>query len=187
MFNINSKGYWESNTSDYHVFDKVLCKGLIDYLNLNNIKSIYDFGCGMGDYAKEIINNGITCKAYDGNPYTKELTNGIGEVLDLSIPFKLEKLECVLSFEVGEHIPPEFEQIFIDNLVNHTNSTVILSWAIEGQGGTGHVNCKNNDYIIGEMLKRNFKHDQQSSLYLRSCVTNATWFHNTIMVFNKII
>lgn len=185
MFNINSKGYWESDTSDYHVFDKSLCDGLIKYLKDSNIKSLYDFGCGTGDYAKEIIDNNIVCKAYDGNPYTNELTNGIGEVLDLSIPFQLDKFDCVLSFEVGEHIPVEYEQTFIDNLVNHSNSKIILSWAIEGQGGTGHVNCRNNDYIIKELIKRNFKYDQVASFNLRSYVTNALWFYNTIMVFNK--
>jgi len=186
MFSINQKGYWESDTSYAHVYDALLSKTLIKYLKDNNIKSIYDFGCGMGDYAKNIINAGITCKAFDGNPFTKELTGGVGDVLDLSVPVQLEKFDCVLSFEVGEHIPAEYEETFINNLVNNTNSKIILSWAVEGQGGTGHVNCRNNDYIINVFKNKDFEYDEESSMHLRSHISNAPWFRNTIMIFDKI-
>lgn len=138
MFNINAKGYWESNTDQSHVYDALLSGALINYLKESNVKSVYDFGCGMGDYAKNIIDAGITCKAFDGNPFTKELTNGIGDVLDLSNPVQLEKFDCVLSFEVGEHIPAEYEETFINNLINNTNSKIILSWAVE-EIGRAHV------------------------------------------------
>lgn len=187
MFSINLKGFWESDSDYAHVYDGLLSGALITYLKDNDIKSVYDFGCGMGDYAKDMINNGIICKAYDGNPFTKELTNGIGEVLDLSIPVQLEKFDCVLSFEVGEHIPAEYETVFINNLVNNTKSKIILSWAVEGQGGTGHVNCRNNDYIINIFKNKNFSYDQQASMYLRNHVSNAPWFRNTIMIFNKLV
>jgi SAM-dependent methyltransferase len=186
MFNINAKGYWESNSDYAHVYDGYLSGALINYLKDSNVKSVYDFGCGMGDYAKDMINNGILCKAFDGNPFTKELTGGIGEVLDLSIPVQLEKFDCVLSFEVGEHIPTEYESIFINNLINNTKSKIILSWAVEGQGGTGHVNCRNNDYIIDIFKSKGFKYDKQASMYLRNYISNAPWFKNTIMVFDKI-
>jgi hypothetical protein len=186
MFKINQRGFWESEqASGYHIFDSLLCTGLINYLKEKNIQSVYDFGCGMGDYAKEIIKQGIVCKAYDGNPSTKELTGGIGDVLDLSEPVQLEKLDCVLSLEVGEHLPVEYEQIFIDNVVNNATSKIILSWAVEGQGGTGHFNCRNNDYVINELAKRGFKYDEESSLNLRKYVSNAGWFRDTLMVFDK--
>lgn len=187
MFNINLKGFWESSTDYGHVHDNLLSKALISYLNNNNIKSIYDFGCGMGDYTKKIIDSGIICKAFDGNPFTKELTNGIGNVLDLSIPVQLEQFDCVLSFEVGEHIPEIYEETFINNLINNTKSKIILSWAVEGQGGTGHVNCKNNDYIINILNNKGFTYNTIASLHLRNNVSNAIWFRDTIMVFDKII
>ena len=56
-----------------------------------------------------------------------------------------------MSLEVGEHIPKEYEDIFINNLHNNNNKGIILSWAILGQGGFGHVNEQNNDYIKSKM------------------------------------
>jgi cyclopropane fatty-acyl-phospholipid synthase-like methyltransferase len=179
-------GFWENETSIGHVHDVKLCNSIVKFLKENDIKSIVDFGCGMGDYAKQFIINNIECEAYDGNPNTETLTNGLGRVIDLSKEFDLKKrFDCVLSLEVGEHIPKEYEQVFINNIVKHTTNLLILSWAIIGQGGDGHVNCQNNDYIISEMDKRGFYYDINSSKNLRSSVGNALWFINTIMVFRK--
>jgi hypothetical protein len=185
-FEINEKGFWETNTDIGHVHDKPLCNSLILFLNKNKIKNLVDFGCGMGDYVKAIMNENIICEAYDGNPNTEQLTNGIAKVLDLSKKFNLDKkFDCVLSFEVGEHIPKDYEQIFIDNLCNHSEKFIILSWAIIGQSGDGHVNCQNNDYIISELAKRNFSYEPTASIELRNSVSNAKWFKNTIMIFKK--
>lgn len=186
-FGINKNGFWETNTEIGHVHDKSLCNSLINYLKEKNVKTLIDFGCGMADYVKSIINEKIICEAYDGNPNTEILTNGIGKVLDLSKEFNLnKKVDCVLSLEVGEHIPKEYEQIFINNLCNHSNDLIILSWAIIGQSGDGHVNCQNNDYVISELKKRGFSYELDSSIKLRNSISNAKWFKNTIMIFKKV-
>jgi hypothetical protein len=184
-FTINQKGYWECENNAAHVHDSNLCVAITTLFKNEGVQSVVDLGCGMGDYAKFFIQNGIVCDAYDGNPNTPTLTNGIGKVLDFSVPFQLEtpKYDCVLSLEVGEHIPKEYEQIFIDNLCKHSSKYILLSWAIVGQGGDGHVNCQNNDYVISEMEKRGFVYDEETSSNLRSAVTNAAWFRNTIMLF----
>lgn len=186
-FKINQNGFWETNNEIGHVHDKSLCDTLISYLKDKKVKTLIDFGCGMADYVKSIINEKIICEAYDGNPNTEILTNGIGKVLDLSKEFDLnKKVDCVLSLEVGEHIPKEYEQIFIDNLCKHSNNLIILSWAIIGQSGDGHVNCQNNDYIISELKRRGFSYELDSSIKLRNSISNAKWFKNTIMIFKKL-
>lgn len=185
-FNINKNGFWEEKNGIGHVHDNKLCDGLIELLKENNFESVVDFGCGMGDYAKKIISSGIPCDAYDGNPNTPQLTNGIGNVLDLSLEFDLHKnFDCVISLEVGEHIPKNYEKTFIDNICKHTNNLLIISWAVEGQGGDGHVNCQNNDYIINEITKKGFTYDEKNTLRLRNSVSNAVWFKETVMVFKK--
>lgn len=184
---INKNGYWETNTGEGHVHDHSLSNSLIDFLKSENIESIVDLGCGMGDYAHKFIANGIPCDAYDGNPNTNLLTQGLGKVLDLSAPFDLgKKFDCVLTLEVGEHIPKEYESIFIDNITKHTGKILLLSWAILGQTGDGHVNCQNNDYIISQIEKIGFKYLLDNSNVLRNSISNALWFKNTIMVFRKI-
>ena len=103
----------------------------------------------------------------------------------LSDKFDLEKkYECVISLEVGEHIPKEKEQIFLDNLDRHCKQCIILSWALPGQGGDGHYNEQSNDYIVSEMEKRNYKHWEEASNYFRNSVS-LWWFKKTIMVFLK--
>lgn len=62
---------------------------------------------------------------------------------------------------------------------------IILSWAIEGQPGDGHINCRSNKYIISKMDQLGFKLDTPASQYLRSCA-GLWWFKNTLMFFEKI-
>jgi cyclopropane fatty-acyl-phospholipid synthase-like methyltransferase len=184
-FQINERGFWESTDAEGHLHDTMLCQGIIKILKHENSSTIVDFGCGMGDYARTLIQNGISCEAFDGNPNTESLTNGLGKVLDFSLDFDLnKKFDAVLSLEVGEHIPKEYEQIFLNNICKHTDKTLILSWAVIGQGGDGHVNCQNNDYIINELTKRGFRIDVYNSNFLRQ-VSLLPWFKNTIMVFRK--
>jgi hypothetical protein len=57
---------------------------------------------------------------------------------------------------VAEHIPPEYESIFIENLISCNRKGIILSWAIPGQGGHGHFNEKPNDYVI-DLITKNLK------------------------------
>jgi hypothetical protein len=184
-FEINQTGAWQTDTDIGHIHDSKLCNSILQLLTNYNIQTIVDFGCGLGDYAKTFAQHNYIVSAFDGNPNTPELTNNIGKVLDLSKSVNLkQKYDCVLSLEVGEHIPKKYEQIFINNICNHANNIIILSWAIEGQGGDGHVNCQNNEYIIKQIESRNFKYNADLSNNLR-IGSSLEWFKNTIMIFIK--
>jgi len=87
-----------------------------------------------------------------------------------------------MSLEVGEHIPSEFEQTFLDNLVVNKPKMIIVSWAIPGQVGDGHVNCQPNSYIEAQMKLRGYAINNAISMQLRSR-SSLWWFKNTIMVF----
>jgi hypothetical protein len=177
-------GCWLSESPE-HVFDNYLCEGIANFLLEKNIKNIYEFGCGSAAYAKYMIEKGIDVDASDGNPHTKEFTKGVAYSLDISKELNFSKKQAVLCLEVGEHIPETFEQTVLDNLVNHASDIIILSWAIEGQGGLGHVNERNNDYIINQMTLRKAYYDEKTSLALRE-ISVIPWFKNTIMVFKKL-
>merc|ERR1712194_321484 len=47
--------------------------------------------------------------------------------------------ELVLSLEVAEHIPPEFQEELISRLAAATKKYLVFSAARPGQGGTGHI------------------------------------------------
>jgi hypothetical protein len=89
-----------------------------------------------------------------------------------------------LSLEVGEHLPSEFEDTFINNLHNNNKYGMVLSWAIEGQGGHGHFNERNNDYIKSKICELGYLNDIYSENILRKNST-CCYFKNTIMVFRK--
>lgn len=185
---IHTNGYWQGlESKSQHVYDNSLGDSLTNFFKSENVKSLVDFGCGMGDYVKTFQKNNINAIGFDGNPNTPELTNNLCEVLDLSVPKKFdEPFDWVMSLEVGEHLPTQFEDIFIENLHNNNKYGIVLSWAVEGQGGDGHYNERNNDYIKSKICELGYINDIESENNLRKDST-LWWFKNTIMVFRKSV
>merc|ERR1712129_559280 len=108
------------------------------------------------------------------------ITNGQCEFLDLAIETEFpQQFDWIMSLEVGEHIPAEYEDVYIANLDANNANGIVLSWAVEGQGGKGHVNCHNNDYIKDKFKQLGYSNDLNAEKALRSSVTNAVWFKNT--------
>ena len=190
-FKIDEKGRWINGTLEGHCFDRKLALALARYLKKNGQQRIVDLGCGPGWYVKILREKCLNIDGYDGNPYTPHISRQIladgthCEQLDLSEKVRLgHEFDTVLSLEVGEHIPEKYEQIYLDNVTQNAINQVILSWAVEGQSGSGHVNCRNNDYVIDQMEKRGFYINVKASNYFRGHAT-LPWFKNTIMVFGK--
>lgn len=186
--NIHPHGYWcGKDIMDQHRFDPYLANALGKFFIDKNAKTIVDFGCGIGDYVKHLRSLNLNCEGYDGNPVTYELTGGIANIIDLSQPFNLDTcFDWVLCLEVGEHLPQCYESILIENLDKHNSQGIILSWAVKGQGGFGHFNEQDNDYIKDIMLNLGYSNDEFSERTLRDN-SSLPWFKNTIMVFRKII
>ena len=183
---INSHGFWEgTEASSQHCNDVSLGVALTSFFKNEQATSIVDLGCGMGYYVKIFRENNLNANGFDGNPNTPELTNGVCNILDLSSPVNFDKpCDWVMSLEVGEHIPKEYEDIFINNLHKNNKFGIVLSWAVKGQYGHGHVNCQNNDYIKNKMCSLGYRNDIISEEYLRN-KSSLGWFKNTIMVFRK--
>lgn len=179
---IDKHGFW-IGSEENHLFDRQLCNA-ISIIFEKDVIGIVDIGCGDGSYTKFLRDQGFICNGYDGNPETLKITNGVCSIMDFSQPQNISKYDLVLSLEVGEHIPVEYEQIFINNICRASASKIILSWAVEGQSGYGHVNCRNNDYIIKQMADRGFVFNANISSKLRMAST-LPWFGNTIMYFEK--
>lgn len=184
---IDEHGFWVGEKAENeHVFDAPLAAALQEFFSNERAGTIVDFGCGMGNYAKTFLGSGFYCEAYDGNPETPKLTDGVGKVQDLSVPFDLgKKFDWVMCLEVGEHIPKEYEAQVIANLDQHVGQGIVLSWAVEGQPGYGHINCRNNDYIKKIFSDLGYVNDVEAEQKLRSAA-KFWWFKKTIMVFRKM-
>jgi hypothetical protein len=192
---ITETGYWTSDdTEAIHVHDPRLSNWILNYLQNDKDKQLIDFGCGMGDYLKKLHDNGFSnLHGFEG-----EVRKGSPKFIknwDLSNPIKnyegynsLKKSAYnTICLEVGEHIPKQYESIFLDNITSLTTNKIILSWAVVGQNGDGHVNCMNNDEVILKMNELGFDYLEDDSISARNSVSPAiaSWFLNTIMIFQK--
>ena len=116
--------------------------------------TISDFGAGIGFYVNYLRAVGCWAIGYDGTPDISDQTDGVVQYADLSKPAMLPITNAVISIEVGEHIPQQYESAFIDNLCRHATNVIIVSWARIGQRGRNHVNCQNPETLIPKFEER---------------------------------
>ncbi|MBI2743277.1 MAG: class I SAM-dependent methyltransferase [Chlamydiales bacterium] len=183
---VHEHGYWiGTDILHEHQFDRPLAAALAEFFKTEQATSVVDFGCGTGEYVDHFLKEKINCEGYDGNPDSAKISNVPVKVVDLSQPFNLgRRFDWVLSIEVGEHLPKQFERTFIENLHQHNAKGVVLSWAVKGQGGFGHFNEQDNSYIKSIMLEQGYENDLEAEGKLRQAA-KLPWFKNTLMVFRK--
>lgn len=182
---IHEHGYWLLSSKEHpQYFDEPLTAAISDLACGWGVKSVIDIGCGDGRYTKFLLDKGFDAEGYDGNPYTPEASGGVCGVLDFAIPQNLRHYDLVLCLEVGEHVPQERELVFFHNIVNSQPDYIILSWAVKGQKGFGHFNCRNNDYVIKRMRSFGYQWMVDESKALRA-TSSLRWFKKTLMVFKK--
>lgn len=184
---ITNTGAWLIDGSRFeyeHCYDSSLSNAVCLLAKSLGVGKLYDFGCGPGKYVEAFQNFGIDATGIDGNPVTSTIPNC--KVQDLTSEFQMDPVDFLLCLEVGEHIPKEFESTLLSRIDNHLNpsGTLVLSWAVEGQGGFGHVNCQNNDYVIRVMKTLGYSFMIVESMMLRNAAS-VSWFKNTILVFKK--
>ena len=170
-----------------HVNSPELLNLLINFLPKQDI--VYDYGCGDGYILEGLNKNGFRCKGVEGTPNIISISKFKDIVeFDLSKSFDLfEELGTVLSFEVAEHLLPSQEEMFLKNLIKQVKQYLIISWAVEGQQGYGHNNCRNASYVIPKIQSYGFTYMEFESLEFRKIAGSgaASWFLNTIYIFKK--
>jgi len=116
-------------------------------------QSIFDIGCGVGQWLKVFKDSGIeTVLGVDGDhvPSEKFLIDPKSEfkVFDLRNIKTLKLLrqfDLTLCLEVAEHLPEEIAEDFVDFLTV-SSDTIIFAAAVIGQTGENHINEQNPDY-----------------------------------------
>mmetsp|Transcript_29172 Transcript_29172/g.53804 ORF Transcript_29172/g.53804 Transcript_29172/m.53804 type:complete len:610 (-) Transcript_29172:287-2116(-) len=146
--------------------------------------SVLELGAGLGCYTYYFSESGKLSQihGYEGASNVHELSGGLVKRADLSEHHEFGQFDWVISLEVAEHIPAEFEATFVANLIAPKPKGIILSWALPDQPGSGHVNGKTNEYVISLMGAKGFEFDREKTLFLRS-EAQLGWFKDTTMVF----
>lgn len=182
--NISKEGFWiDERLEHHHYTDQKLCKSLVDFFKKENSKTVADFGCGLGEYVRYLNDSGIFANGYDGNPKTNTY-NEKCFVLDLSKPINIDIYDWVISFEVGEHIPEECEDVFIQNMHKTNKNGIILTWAPPHHAGYGHINCRDIDYVVNKICKLGYTLDiNATNQFRKNC--ELSWLELTISVLRK--
>ena len=179
-------GAWQ-DTEFTHMIDYKFGASLVYILMQNNVASITDLGCGTGHYVKMIENFNIKTQGFDGNPDTQkwDVSGGIcvGPVDIVKEQF-WDVTDAVMSIEVAEHIPAEYEQAFISNLVNSARHLIFLSWGVPGQGGEGHVNGQWGADVVQKMNQSGW---ERNDIYTNMLQKDASfdWLKKNVQVFNR--
>lgn len=187
MNEISKTGYWNAETAHlHHVHSQELSNWICEFLKNEKDKYLNDLGCGLGNYLNDLRNNGFTkLNGYEGDPSPK---SKFGFIFKCDLTKKLKDINIgnIISLEVGEHIPAEFMDIYLDNITNNCDNYLITSWAVRGQEGFGHVNCLDNHEVIPLIESRGFTYLKEESESARSVIKDNTWwFKNTILIFKK--
>lgn len=174
-------GHWIGTENFGHHDDHALCEAL---QVLFAGQTVIDLGCGNGYYVREFRKSGILALGIDGNPATPQFNSDcyVGDLATRTD--RSDFFDWVLSLEVAEHIPLAFEAIYLDNIGRLGSRGAVISWAVPGQTGYGHVNERPNEYAIARMGKMGFAYQPIMSKALRS-IALCGWFPNTLMVFLK--
>lgn len=181
---MNDTGIWNIEEAKVeHAFDKKLAIELTKILSKE--EKVVDLGCGRGDYLSLLQFNGFDCIGYEGTPDIKSIASfHFIHQADLSKEIETEK-GTVLCFEVAEHIPKEYEDVFLRNVVNASTGLIIISWAVKGQGGHGHVNEQDSVYVIDKFHELGFWLNGGLTKHFR-LKSDLWWFKKSIYVFEKI-
>lgn len=124
--------------------------GILAFLaRLPEGSTVADMGACKGAYATWLNRSGfVTAFAFDGSVGVAEFTKGVVSFADLAQPLDLlRQFDWVLTLETGEHVPAAQEQVFAANIARHARVGAVISWAVPGQHGVGHVNCKRTEEV----------------------------------------
>ena len=168
-----------------HKFSPRLAYYLAYYLPKKSY--VYDFGCGLGTYLRYLSAKKYHCTGYEGTKGIKKISDFENIIeADLTKPIQVPHKGSVICLEVAEHIKPENETAFIDNIVNAVDKYLILSWAVPGQGGTGHHNERDSAYVIDLFAKHGFRLGKiKRSTMRHHAGLDLWWFKKSIYFFEK--
>lgn len=160
-----------------------------EYMKENfEFESICDLGCGPGAFLSMLQNEKDVCGV--------DFSVGVQQKLDIDrskyvdadltkpLPFK-RKYDIVMSLEVWEHLHPEFEGQYLDNVDSLSPDHVIISCAHPGQWGRHHYSPKTADEVVATMTARGYVLDDALTEKFRKIRCLATFYRKNTFVFHR--
>ena len=131
--------------------------------------TLIDFGAGVGQYGHALLSQEpqLNYRGYDGAGGVETFTRGFLRYVDLTVQLSLPRADWVLSLEVGEHLNRSTEQAFVHNLHAHNCKGVLLSWAMLGMQGHGHINNHSPQYVRSLFLDLGYRFSRPITISMR--------------------
>jgi len=124
-------------------------------VNMLSLDSILDMGCGVGSYLEGSILAGcddicgIELNYHIAKRYIVKSISSHIKYGDVTKKLNLNReFDCVISFEVAEHIDPLGTDYFIKNLIKYSSKYILFTAAPKGQPGRGHINLRKRSFWI---------------------------------------
>lgn len=134
--------------------------------------SVLDIGCGTGTSLAYFQQKGARIRGIEGSDLaiSKSAVKTYIVAHNLQAPIDLgERFDLVWSYEVVEHIKPDYADILVQTLVTHASRILLLSAAVPGQGGLGHFNEQPPAYWIQKIEPFGFRFDEAMSRKFQQC------------------
>lgn len=149
--------------------------------------TILEAGAGIGRYVAELRSRGHVCWGVDGIEGIEELSDGLVRQADLTTALSWangdSRPQWCLSFEVGEHIPAELADRYLDNVAYAASDGLMVSWAVVGQPGRNHIHCQLPEWVSCELGKRRWTVDTPATLRARQ-IAGKGW-DKKLLVFKR--
>jgi SAM-dependent methyltransferase len=160
-------------------------------LQIINVKSILDVGCGQGAWLSVWKKMGVqSICGIDGshvnlNNLFIEKENFISANLSNSYPKINRKFDLITCLEVAEHLPRHKSENFIKFLTMHS-SYVLFSAAQIGQGGENHINENKLSYWAKIFKSNNFEcYDILRPKFISNPKISKWYKYNSLLFVHK--
>jgi len=145
---------------------------------------VLDIGCGPGMHVNALRAWNIPARGIDTDPRVA----GHRYLQQMSVFENELGADLVLCLEVAEHIEPEKEGEVVRKVVEATKKTLIWSAAAVGQGGVGHINCKDREEWAKKLeaaglVRNHFKERELLTYIMRGY--HMGWFANNMLYFER--
>lgn len=175
----NATGQWQAPPESWqYPEDPSFASAVARFLAKERAKSALDVGSGSGAIALTVAAEaGIDVLGVDGNPFSvlesRHFPNG-GRVkfrqadVDRPLPLEIGMFDWVMSFAVIEHVPFNYEHIFLANMCRFARHGILLVWDKRGATGTGHINCRNEPEVLSLLDFLGLELDEAATTELRA-------------------
>lgn len=151
-------------------------------------RTVVDFGCADGLYIKPFNDKGCYVLGIDSAPVLVSMKKVDNIILsDLRMPYKAGKFDLALCLEVLEHIEERYTDNVIQNLVD-ASDLLLVSAAVPGQEGEGHVNLQHKKYWIDKFDKHGYILDNGETKELVDYMKEGYhlgWFVENAMILRR--